>query len=294
MDYAVFLSYRRADTAGHAGRICDDLKRRLGYDAVFRDIDAIAAGADFVGALQTAISAARVCIVLIGDTWLEVRAADGGRRLDDPGDHVRREVEMALAKPELTVIPVLVEGAQMPQAQDLPPTLQALTRLQAIELSDSRWEYDMARLAHALQRAGIGNMATTRVPRWFAPLIGVMAVLVIAITAWCLRDPAINVEHYGGLWYMPNGSYWTVRQDTQGEGLWVEETHYESQQVWKRGPGTIDGDGLAVELKLVFDKEPFSYRYRMRLADDRQTLLGTVVRSDRSTESTLALTRARH
>ena len=294
MEYAVFLSYRRADTAGHAGRICDDLKRRLGYDAVFRDIDAIAAGADFVGALQKAIGTARVCIVLIGDTWLQVQAANGGRRLDDPEDHVRREVELALTTPGLTVIPVLVEGAQMPQAQDLPASLQALTRLQAIELSDSRWEYDMARLITALQRVGIGGAATARLPRWFAPLIGAMAVLVIAITAWCLRDTAATVEHYSGLWYLPNGSYWTVRQDTQGKGLWVEETHYESREVWKRGPAQIDGDGLAVDLQLVFDREPFSYRYRLKLADDRQTLLGSVTRSDRLTESSLALTRDRH
>ncbi|MCB1819748.1 MAG: hypothetical protein KDI77_17670, partial [Gammaproteobacteria bacterium] len=75
--------------------------------------------------------------------------------------------------------------------------------------------------------------------------------------------------------------------------LWVEETHYESREVWKRGPAQIDGDGLAVDLQLVFDREPFSYRYRLKLADDRQTLLGSVTRSDRSTESSLALTRDR-
>ena len=290
MNHSVFLSYRRADTAGHAGRICDDLERHFGFPLVFRDIDSIAVGSDFVQALESAVANARVAIILIGDTWLTEASADGVPRINDPDDHVHREVAMALQEPSLSVVPVLVEGVSMPTEQALPEPLRELARLQAIELSDSRWGYDIKRLAQVLETAGVQNAVRTRLPRWFAPLAGAVGVIAIAAMAWCWQGSTAAIDQYAGLWHLPNGSFWTVREK-EGQ-LWVEETHNDSKQVWKRGAGMIDADGLAVELDLVFDREPFLYLHRLRLSDDRQSLIGSVRRSDQTVESSLVLTRS--
>ncbi|MGB5452467.1 MAG: toll/interleukin-1 receptor domain-containing protein [Sedimenticolaceae bacterium] len=288
MNYGVFLSYRRADTAGHAGRICDDLERHFGFPVVFRDIDSIKVGSDFVQALEAAVANATVAIVLIGETWLSEASADGSPRINSPEDHVHREVVMALSKPFLTVIPVLVEGASMPAEKELPEPLRDLARLQAIELSDSRWGYDIQRLAQVLETAGI-HIGSRRLPRWFAPLAGVLLAAAIAAFAWCWQGSTAAIDEYTGLWHLPNGSFWTVRE--KEGGLWVEETHNDSKQVWKRGPAKIDADGLSAELDLVFDREPLLYLHRLRLSDDHQSLIGSVRRSDQKVETSLVLTR---
>lgn len=290
MQHEVFISYRRADTAGHAGRICDDLDRQFGRAVAFRDIDSIDAGADFVDALEHAIGAARVCIVLIGDTWLSQRHMDGTRRLDDPDDHVRREIELALANDDLLVLPVLVEGAVMPNAEQLPSSLVRLARLQAVELSDSRWDFDLSRVATVLRDAGVRATVVTRTPRWLWPLLGAMALLLAAVGAFSLRGQGSDADAFMGLWQLPNGSFWTVREK-QG-GLWIEETHYESREVWKRGVGEHDGDRLSVALELVFERKPFRYLHELRLSDDGRALIGAVRRSDRHEERSLVLTRA--
>jgi len=289
MDHGVFLSYRRADTAGHAGRICDDLERRFGAPLVFRDIDSIRAGTDFVKALESAVANARVAIVLIGDTWLTEVGAEGSARIRDPEDHVHREVLMALEAPGLTVVPVLVEGAAMPSEEQLPKPLRAMARLQAIELSESRWDYDIGRLVRVLEAAGVRGEKATRLPGWFGPAVAALLVLAIAALVWCWQGTRVVVDDYAGLWHLPNGSFWTVREKS-GQ-LWVEETHHDSRQVWKRGPGKIGADGLSVELELVFDREAFRYLHKLRLSGDRRSLIGSVRRSDQTSESSLVLTR---
>lgn len=289
MNHGVFLSYRRADTAGHAGRICDDLERHFGSPLVFRDIDSISVGSDFVKALEAAVQSARVAIVLIGDTWLSEASADDSPRLNDPDDHVHREVAMALKEPSLMVIPVLVEGARMPSEQQLPEPLRQLARLQAIELSDSRWEFDIKRLSRVLEEAGIQAQIRTRLPAWFTPLAGAATIFAIVAAVWCWQASTVAIDQYTGLWHLPNGSFWNVREK---EGrVWVEETHYDSRDVWKRGPAKIDADGLSAELALVFERKPFLYLHRLRLSEDHKSLIGSVRRSDRASESSLVLTR---
>ena len=291
MDHGVFISYRRADTSGHAGRISDDLERHFGRAVAFRDIDAISGGADFVHALERAIGEAQVCIVLIGDTWLVEQAGDGARRFDDPEDHVRREVETALARPDLVVLPVLVEGAHMPSSDELPASLQRLARLQAIELSESRWDYDVTRLVALLRDAGVTGQVSGSLPRWLvALLLAVLAALIaVAVVGW--MDDGDDIEAYTGLWFLPNGSFWTVRE--KDDALWVEETHYDSREVWKRGPGRIDDDGLHAALHLVFEQQSFRYLHKLQLSADRQSLIGGVRRSDQSRGRSLVLTRSR-
>ena len=145
---AVFISYRRGDSAGHTGRLYDHLRERFGKDLIFRDIDTIEPGADFVDAVELGIKDCSTLIVVIGSRWLTAKDA-GGRRLDDSNDFVRVEIASAL-KAGLRVIPVLVKGADMPSAAMLPENIAALARRHALELSDSRWDYDMGRLIDAL------------------------------------------------------------------------------------------------------------------------------------------------
>lgn len=288
MEHVIFLSYRRVDTSGHAGRISDDLARHFGRSVTFRDIESITAGVDFVQALEQAVHAARVCIVLIGDTWLTETSADGARRLDSPEDHVRREIEMALNDSGLKVIPVLVEGASMPDEDDLPVSIGRLARLQAVELSESRWDYDMARLAAVLEGFGVGRELYRRLPHWRLVLSLVM-VLAVALSGLYYWRNMVGVEQYTGLWYLPNGSYWSVRE--KNGRLWVDETHYESRQVWQQGPGEILDGELQVALELVFERTEFRFLYRLRLSADRQSLVGSVRRSDRSIEHPQVMTR---
>jgi hypothetical protein len=162
----IFINYRREDTAGHAGRLHDVLNQRF-PGAVFMDIDKIEAGQDFVDVIDEAVGKCRVLLVMIGRQWLSVATPDGRRRLDNPDDFVRREIAAALIR-DVTVVPVLVEGAGMPQQQDLPEELKKLSRRNAVELSDTRWAYDVDRLVEVLEKhvevceAGADKDATGR------------------------------------------------------------------------------------------------------------------------------------
>lgn len=145
----IFISYRREDSAGHAGRLFDALSDPFG-GRLFMDVDTLAPGTDFFEAIDEAVGSCEALIVIIGREWLTVEDKAGRRRLDDPGDFVRREIESALGR-KIRVIPVLVQDAAMPGAGELPPSLGALARRHAIELSDDRWAYDVDRLARTIQ-----------------------------------------------------------------------------------------------------------------------------------------------
>jgi hypothetical protein len=146
----VFISYRRADTAGYAGRLHEYLAPVFGEPNIFMDIDNIPPGEDFIRVIEYAIQRCDVVLVLIGPHWATLTDAQGYRRLHDPHDFVRLEVATALARPNLRVVPVLVNDAPMPSAGDLPADLQSLTRRNAIELSNERFRYDVDRLIKAL------------------------------------------------------------------------------------------------------------------------------------------------
>lgn len=147
----IFISYRRSDSAGHTGRLADDLGEKLVGQALFRDIEAIEAGEDFVEALARAVGDCSVMLVVIGPTWARVTTHDGQRRLHQPGDFVRMEIEAALAR-NVRVIPVLVGDAQMPNAEDLPESMAPLLRRNAYAISDRRWQYDIDQLLDILEK----------------------------------------------------------------------------------------------------------------------------------------------
>ena len=145
----IFISYRREDSAPSAGRLYDHLVEHFGKEHVFRDIDTIAPGAEFTKVIQESIGKCDVLIVVIGRDWLRIKDIQGQRRLDNPDDLVKAEIREALSQNK-RVIPVLVEGASMPVAADLPPEITALAGRNAIEISESRFNYDVGRLIEAI------------------------------------------------------------------------------------------------------------------------------------------------
>jgi hypothetical protein len=145
----IFISYRRDETAYPAGWLFDRLAQHFGATQIFKDVDSIELGDDFVQVISRAVGSCDVLLALIGDQWLTVTDSHGRRRLDDPDDFVRLEIEAAL-KRNVRIIPILVEGASMPRADELPAGLTGLVRRQALELSPSRFEYDTSRLLKVL------------------------------------------------------------------------------------------------------------------------------------------------
>ncbi|HXO27232.1 MAG TPA: toll/interleukin-1 receptor domain-containing protein, partial [Thermoanaerobaculia bacterium] len=145
----IFINYRREDSAGHTGRLFDRLSARL-PGRVFMDIDTLEPGVDFAEVIEKAVGSCQVLIVVIGNDWLRVKDAAGHRRLDDEADYVRLELATALQR-SIRVIPVLVQGAPMPRAEELPADIARLARRNAIELSDARWAYDVDRLSHTIE-----------------------------------------------------------------------------------------------------------------------------------------------
>jgi len=147
----IFVSYRREETAYPAGWLFDRLADRFGVRQVFKDVDSIDLGDDFVEVITNAVGACDVLLALIGDQWLTITDEDGRRRLDNPADFVRLEIEAALER-KVRVIPILVDGARMPRADELPPTVAALARRHALELSPSRFDFDTSRLLKVLDK----------------------------------------------------------------------------------------------------------------------------------------------
>ncbi len=150
----IFISYRRDDSAGYAGRLFEHLTAHFGTQNVFMDIDTIEPGEDFRKVIQNAVETCDVVLVMMGKHWLKITDAQGQRRLDDPQDWVRAEIAGALANPQVRVIPVLVRDAVMPDIQDLPDDIKELSWRNAIELSDHRFQYDANQLIRVIERAG--------------------------------------------------------------------------------------------------------------------------------------------
>ncbi len=146
----IFISYRREDTAGHTGRLNDWLKDQFRRDEIFMDIYSIEGGVDFADKIKKGVSSCDVLIAVIGKQWLSIRNASGNQRLSDPNDPVRLEIATALSH-TIAVVPVLFQGASMPDPSELPEEVRHLTRLNAIEISDLRWDYDLKQLVSTLR-----------------------------------------------------------------------------------------------------------------------------------------------
>jgi hypothetical protein len=148
---SVFISYRRDDSADIAGRIYDRLIQRFSKDIVFKDVDSIPLGIDFRQHLESALSQCRILLAIMGDEWRGGQGVDGKRRIDDPRDHVRLELEVALGR-NIPVIPILVRNASIPAEEELPPSLKSLAYRNGIQVRpDPDFHGDMDRLIKGIE-----------------------------------------------------------------------------------------------------------------------------------------------
>lgn len=148
----VFISYRRSDSADITGRIYDSLVKKFGRDPIFKDVDSIPLGIDFKNYLSKEVGKCNVLLAIIGRQWVNASNANGKKRLDDPDDFVRIEIQSALER-AIPVIPLLVQGAQMPIEEDLPASLRSLVWRNGIQIRpDPDFHHDMHRLTSALEK----------------------------------------------------------------------------------------------------------------------------------------------
>ena len=146
----IFISYRREDAEGQAGRLFDDLSAHFGRDAVFMDVAGIKKGLDFRRIIDEHVTSCGVLLVIIGKRWLSVTDDKGKRRLDDANDFVRLETAAALSR-DIPVVPVLVHDAVMPTEQELPDVLKELAFRNGTELTHARWDSDVKLLVEDLR-----------------------------------------------------------------------------------------------------------------------------------------------
>jgi len=148
----IFVSYRRSDSADIAGRIYDRLVGKYGRDPVFKDVDSIPPGYDFKEYLAKKVSECDVLLAIIGDGWLDARDSEGNRRLENPSDFVRIEIQSALER-GIPVIPLLVRDIHMPKAESVPDSLRELVYRNAIAIrADPDFHRDMDRLIAYLEK----------------------------------------------------------------------------------------------------------------------------------------------
>jgi hypothetical protein len=159
VEHAIFISYRRDDSEGEAGRLFDDLTRAFGSDAVFMDVSGIDPGTDFRKAIDDNVACCGVLLAMIGPTWATITGSDGQRRLDNANDYVRLEIASALGR-NIAVIPVLVHDAHMPHADQLPDNLKDLAYRNSVEITHARWNSDVQLLVKALTQYVHATKAT--------------------------------------------------------------------------------------------------------------------------------------
>ncbi len=188
-NFKIFISYRRDDAAGYAGRLEDSIERRLGRGVAFRDVGDIAPGQDFAQAIHAGLAGARAVLVLIGPRWAG-GDTPGSRRIDRDDDFVRLEVQAALTT-GAKVVPVLLPGTDMPTEDELPPPLKALVRHQALALDDTHWDAEIERLL-----AGLGLSPSPAHGPWLrrAAVLGAAALAAGLLGLWWQQRPAPAVD----------------------------------------------------------------------------------------------------
>jgi len=245
----IFISYRRRDTAPYAGRLCDRLSALFGSESIFMDVQDIRPGQDFTQTIQETLAKCHVLIAIIGPNWLPSLRRRG--RVQD--DFVEDEIVEAL-KRNITVIPVLVDNAKMPQPGELPTNLQALSRHQAVEIRDSRFDDDFSQLTDVLttvpgvvmsrsSQQALGSRLTGRW-KWLA----VAAIVVVAAVLFLMMRP--HTTELSGGWiaemHKPGQPTYRIRLDLIVMGGMLNGT-----VEYPTGKAVI-GDGTVAESRLTF------------------------------------------
>jgi len=234
---SVFISYRRDDASAYAGWLYAGLTARLGPGQVFMDVDTLAPGARFAEVIRAKVGACDVLIALIGPRWLAASDASGARRLDDPDDFVALEIASALER-GIRVVPLLVDGAQMPAEADLPERLQGLVAHQALATTHRDFQRRVGELV-----ADLGSsMRGPRYQRWLRPWrerpavaslggIAAAAVVFVALARACgggTDEPQLDqaaLRAAGMLIDERTGLMWT-RDDSYRDVTWTGAAEY--------------------------------------------------------------------
>ena len=269
------ISYRRADSAAMAGRICDRLKARYGEATVYMDIDNVPPGIDFRLDVHAALDQADVLIVVIGQKWLGVRR-DGHDRIADDHDFVRIEVEAAL-KRGIPVVPVLVNGASMPDPSSLPENIRPLAFRNAMYVDAGiDFHQHMTRLERSLDRlpgagrpiaAFLQGLDRTRLTLGILLPIVAVAAVWSAVTFWWPTGIGNKAEiakrEMGGPLVRPpppGRSVWTVEKST----VYLEPTG-DKRQFFLVEPGLELANRGAQSGALLFDGRKVDASYEGKL-----------------------------
>ena len=182
----LFVSYRRDDTGGRAGRLVDALVARFGARNVFQDVNAVAPGYDFRAQVEAAIASSDAVLIVIGRGWLGIGDAGGGRRIDDEDDFVRLEVSTALSS-GIPVVPVLVDRAGLPSPDELPEDMSPMLGRQAVTIRDASWHQDVDDVVRRLKGE---ERVTAPARRWRVLTgVGLLILVVVFVVAAVVRNP---------------------------------------------------------------------------------------------------------
>jgi formylglycine-generating enzyme required for sulfatase activity len=189
----VFINYRRGDSMSTAGRLHDRLAQAFGRKNIFMDVDHIPPGVDFVKHLNTQVATCDVFLAVIGPNWLDAKDDSGHRRIDNPDDFVTIEITAALAR-DIRVIPVMVDGAHLPKAGDLPEHLKPLLLRHAVELRNTQFGRDAEALVQKVREAFKGERVAPR--RWLAVTASALLAVWIGlyqmgVPVWMPQTPGV-------------------------------------------------------------------------------------------------------
>ncbi len=203
MSGKIFISYRRADASADARSVYQFLEKKFGEDKLFIDVDTIEKGRDFRNVIESNLEQCKAFIAIIGRDWLDCRAADGSRRIDDKNDFVRLEIAKALEKPDLVVIPVLLDGVQLPAKDDLPKDLQGLSYRQAALVRHETFAQDMHGLVGEIEKV----VAKRRlIP--IAAMVGGLVVTAIVVALLLFRPSGQGTGEVSEIYaYFNNGFF---------------------------------------------------------------------------------------
>ena len=193
----VFISYRRSDSQWATRRINESLQRFLPTENIFMDVDSVAPGVNFLDVVSTEIAKCDVLLVVIGPEWIEeIDPKTGKNRLFNPGDYVRNEISTALER-NIPVVPILIDGTEMPGTKDLPKELHELSQRNASFLTDRNFDLDIDSLAKKL---GMSKLPVKQGGRWKAiagaMALGVVAVSIVAFLILGNKEVPVNKSTY--------------------------------------------------------------------------------------------------